>query len=67
MAHINYKVVRYSNEHIHVVTRNTDTCYLSRNWSRCTAATHVFARCSSKSKDRSYYNGNDWVKAPRPV
>jgi hypothetical protein len=71
-----YKVIRFSNEHIHVVTREGRgkeaelhvQCYLSRNWNRCTAGDLDPTDWPSiaASQDRSYYDGNAWTRAPRP-
>ena len=72
----NFRVVKYSNEHIHVVEIDeetgavwTDTCHLSRNWNRCTAPD--LSKLTIKdfdsddmpesADDFKYYDGNDWV------
>ena len=71
----NYRVVTYSNEHIHVCELDEagkvieDTCYLSRNWNRCTAPdlTKLTAKdfdaddIPDTADDFKYYDGNDWV------
>lgn len=64
-----YTVIRYSPEHVHIVTKNHNRCFLSRNWSRCTAGSSLRLKdipLHERSRDRSYYNGNAWVKAEKP-
>jgi hypothetical protein len=64
-----YTVIRYSSEHIHVVTENKNRCYLSRNWNRCTADHSVRLKdipSHERSRNRSYYDGERWVKAEKP-
>lgn len=60
-----YGVIHYSQEHIHVVTKNEERCYLSRNWNRCTAGLNHKIK-DADNLTRSYYDGNAWTKAPRP-
>ena len=75
MAHPrNYKVIRYSDEHIHIAEFHRGTakceehiherCFLSRNWSTCTARDLTVQQYNAlNSQDRSYYDGNGWSKA----
>ena len=65
-----YKVIRFSNEHIHIVVNHGThlhvQCVLSRNWNRCTAGDLSSIedwKDLPRSQDRSYYDGNAWTRA----
>jgi hypothetical protein len=60
------KVIRYSDEHIHILSRrHGETCHLSRNWNRCAAGDNTMrdAEPIRKREDALYYDGNDWRDA----
>lgn len=60
MAHY----IQYSNEHLHIIDEDgTETCYLSRNWTRCTAGTgHSVKDASGETAFNAtgYYDGEEW-------
>ena len=64
---IHMKVINYSKEHVHILSRSGgETCHLSRNWNRCTAGTeHSLADATTirKREDALYYDGDEWVDA----
>jgi hypothetical protein len=66
----NYKVIKYSDEHIHLVQvvggEVHEECFMGRNWSRCTARPCTVADYRSgplDGQDRTYYDGDRWTKA----
>jgi len=66
-----YKVRRFSNEHIHVAEMHDghvqEECFMSRNWNRCTASELTVEQYESgplDGDDLSYHDGDNWVDAP---
>jgi hypothetical protein len=56
------KAIVYSSEHVHIYEDGEETCYLSRNWSTCTAGTNHKSEHFDEVEDPRYYNGNEWVE-----
>lgn len=56
------KAIEYSNEHIHVLYRDKEQCFLSRNWSRCTAGLEHELKDFDTVHSAAYHDGDRWVK-----
>jgi hypothetical protein len=54
--------IQYSDEHVHIIDETTETCFLSRNWSRCTAGRgHTLADADGEcDADTAYWDGDQW-------